>query len=411
VEGLTRKRRNLASDADAPRDGASGARAVKRVPDQRMAPVGKMNPNLMRSAGGQTAFEAGCLRVKRLLDAIARVRRFAPAFPDDGHLFAVGGAAADVAGDLAAARSRHTPHERRIGPVDPAQGKVARQRLVGGLGLGDDHQPAGVLVEAVHDAWPPNPADSAEARAAMADQGVDEGAVRVSWCGMHNQPFGLVDDDQMFILEADLQRHWLGDRDRVAILGQNYDEILAVADPSRRILQRCTRACDVAGFDQPLDPGPRQHRETQRKHAIEAHTGLVRAGTDRRRDGGGRRFSSHASAGDQGAYCRRNHFISKYGLEWMRTLKVLVVVMGIMLIGGFAVLVAVIAGRLSYKGGAPRSFAAAIDIPRGARIEAMAAGADRLVLDVVLPEGSRQLLVIDLTTGARLGIVELRTTP
>ena len=95
----------------------------------------------------------------------------------------------------------------------------------------------------------------------------------------------------------------------------------------------------------------------------------------------------------------------------MRTLKVLVVVMGIMLIGGFAVLVAVIAGRLSHKGGTPRSFAAALEIPRGARIEAMAAGADRLVLAMELPEGSRQLLVIDLMTGARVGTVELRAAP
>ena len=95
----------------------------------------------------------------------------------------------------------------------------------------------------------------------------------------------------------------------------------------------------------------------------------------------------------------------------MRTLKVLVVVMGIMLIGGFAVLVAVIAGRLSYKGGTPRSFAAALEIPRGARIEAMAAAADRLVLAMQLPEGSRQLLVIDLITGARVGTVELRAAP
>jgi len=94
----------------------------------------------------------------------------------------------------------------------------------------------------------------------------------------------------------------------------------------------------------------------------------------------------------------------------MRALKTLVVVMGIMLIGGCAALVAVIAGRLSHSS-APRSFATAIDIPRGARIEGMATGADRLVLDVVLPEGSRQLLVIDLTTGTRLGIVELRTIP
>jgi hypothetical protein len=95
----------------------------------------------------------------------------------------------------------------------------------------------------------------------------------------------------------------------------------------------------------------------------------------------------------------------------MRALKVLVVVMGIMLIGGFAGLIAVIAGRLSHSGGALRPFAAAIDIPRGARIEGVAAGADRLVLDMVLPEGGRQLLVIDLMSGARVGIVELRAPP
>jgi hypothetical protein len=94
----------------------------------------------------------------------------------------------------------------------------------------------------------------------------------------------------------------------------------------------------------------------------------------------------------------------------MRALKILVIVMGVMMIGGSAALVAVIVGRLPHKS-APPSFATAIEIPPGARIEAMAAGADRLVLDVVLPEGGRRLLVIDLTTGARLGIVELRTTP
>jgi hypothetical protein len=126
VQGLTRKPRYLGSDAAALPDSAPGARAIKGIPDQRVAAMGKMNPDLVGSAGGQTAFEAGRLRVKRMLDAIAGNRRLAPAFPDDGHLLAVGGAAADVAGDLAAARSRHTPHERRIGPVDPALGKVER---------------------------------------------------------------------------------------------------------------------------------------------------------------------------------------------------------------------------------------------------------------------------------------------
>jgi hypothetical protein len=96
----------------------------------------------------------------------------------------------------------------------------------------------------------------------------------------------------------------------------------------------------------------------------------------------------------------------------MRALKALVVVMGIMLIGGFAVLVAVIIGRVSRGGTPPRSFpVTAIDIPQGARIEAMTAGTDRLVLDLALPEDRRQLVVIDLATGARLGTIELRPAP
>ena len=99
----------------------------------------------------------------------------------------------------------------------------------------------------------------------------------------------------------------------------------------------------------------------------------------------------------------------------MRALKVLVVVMGVMLIVGFAALVAVIAGRVS-RGGAPnaatRVFSSpTIDIPRGARIEAMTSAPDRLILALVLPEGGRQLLVIDLASGARLGTIELHPSP
>jgi hypothetical protein len=96
----------------------------------------------------------------------------------------------------------------------------------------------------------------------------------------------------------------------------------------------------------------------------------------------------------------------------MRSLKVLVVVMGVMLIGGFATLVAVIAGRLSRSVSATRTFAAPpIDIPRDSRIELMTAGPDRLVLELVLPGGGRQLVIIDLATGVHLGTIELRAAP
>lgn len=99
----------------------------------------------------------------------------------------------------------------------------------------------------------------------------------------------------------------------------------------------------------------------------------------------------------------------------MRALKVLVVVMGVMLVVGFAALVVVIAGRVS-RGG-PAATAAhdfggsAMDIPRGARIEAMTAGSDRLILALELPDGGRQLVVIDLAKGVRLGTIELHQVP
>ena len=99
----------------------------------------------------------------------------------------------------------------------------------------------------------------------------------------------------------------------------------------------------------------------------------------------------------------------------MRALKILVVVMGVMLVVGFAALVAVIAGRVSRGGSAPtaaRVFASpSIDIPSDAHIEAMTVGLDRLVIALALPEGGRQLLVIDLATGVRLGTIQLHPVP
>lgn len=143
------------------------------------------------------------------------------------------------------------------------------------------------------------------------------------------------------------------------------------------------------------------------EHTIEALPGLAGPGTN-----GGR-----SDAGRSRCSCHDHAFLSyeqpnRSTLNRMRALKILVVVMGIMLIGGFAILVAVVAGRLGRSGNAARSFTATtIDIPLDARIEAMTAGTDRLVLDLVLPEGRRQLVVIDLGTGTRLGTIDLRTAP
>jgi hypothetical protein len=100
----------------------------------------------------------------------------------------------------------------------------------------------------------------------------------------------------------------------------------------------------------------------------------------------------------------------------MRALKILVVVMGIMLVVGFAALIAIVAGRMSRGGSAPAAAARpfgsrAIEIPRGSHIEAMTAGPDRLVLVLSLSDGGQQLLIIDMATGSRLGTIELQPAP
>ena len=138
----------------------------------------------------------------KALEAIAGDRRLASPAADDGHLLAVRRMAADVAHDLAAGRLRHAPNKGGISAIDAALSKIARQRLMRRLGLGDDDQPACVLVEPVHDARPAHPADPGEAGAAMRNQRIDEGAVRMSRRRVDDEPGRLVDDDQMCILVA-----------------------------------------------------------------------------------------------------------------------------------------------------------------------------------------------------------------
>jgi uncharacterized protein DUF6476 len=99
----------------------------------------------------------------------------------------------------------------------------------------------------------------------------------------------------------------------------------------------------------------------------------------------------------------------------VRALKILVVVMGVMLVGGFAALVAVIAGRVAHRGtaAAPAALAPAapVDLPAGARVESLGVGADRLAVAIVLPDGARQILIIDLSTGRALAAIPLGAAP
>jgi hypothetical protein len=133
--------------------------------------------------------------------------------------------------DGAALAVRHAPDQGHVAAPHRASsaviGELLGQRFVRAIVLGRHHQPGGVLVEPVHDAGALDAADPGKAGPAMGDQCIHQRAGLVPGGGMHHQPFGLVDDDDVVVLVDDIERdslaRWLGgnrfrhvDCDRIA---------------------------------------------------------------------------------------------------------------------------------------------------------------------------------------------------
>jgi len=98
----------------------------------------------------------------------------------------------------------------------------------------------------------------------------------------------------------------------------------------------------------------------------------------------------------------------------LRTLKILVAAMGVMLVIGVVMLAVAIAGRLAHRPPPPPAAAFTappLTLPQGASIERMSAGPDRIVLEVLLSDGSAELVEIELATGRLLGVIPLKEAP
>lgn len=100
-------------------------------------------------------------------------------------------------------------------------------------------------------------------------------------------------------------------------------------------------------------------------------------------------------------------------------LKAIVVILGLMILAGLTLMGAILAGRFAHHAparpdaaaAAPGYAAPAIDLPAGAQVDRMTIGGDRLVLDIALPGGARELVILDLATGRRLGTIPLHRSP
>ena len=111
---------------------------------------------------------------------------------------------------------------------------------------------------------PPDAADPGEARAAMRQERVDERPLRVAGRRMHDHPRRLVDDDQVRVLEADVER----DRLRLRLGGfgfrQEHGDDRAGSGARCRVAQHPAAAFDAPVEDQLLQAAARQLRQKLR---------------------------------------------------------------------------------------------------------------------------------------------------
>jgi hypothetical protein len=98
----------------------------------------------------------------------------------------------------------------------------------------------------------------------------------------------------------------------------------------------------------------------------------------------------------------------------MRALRLLVIVLGVLLVGGtLALVVAIIVRSPRPSESRPSDsvklpYDAVVDLPAGAVVQSIQPAGDRVLLHLVLPSGRQQIVVLDASSGGRRGTIELR---
>src|SRR5689334_7939361 len=176
-------------------------RAIDGIAEEGMASMGEVDPDLMGPAGLELAGQEARHRLSVLavesFPHLIMGHGLAAALAH-GHLLAGLRMPVDRRIDRAAMTVRDAPGEGEIAAphlAGPAMiGELRRERGMGAVILGDDHQPGRVLVEPVHDAGPLHTPNARKARAAMGDQRVHQRATGVPRCRMDDEARRLVYD-------------------------------------------------------------------------------------------------------------------------------------------------------------------------------------------------------------------------
>ncbi len=303
---------------------------------------------------------------------------------------------------------RHAPDEGEIAALQRAGaaviGELRGQPPVRAVGLGDDHQAGGVLVEPVHDARPLHAADAGQAVAAMGDQRVDQRARPVAGGRMHDEAARLVDDDEVVVLVDDGERDGLafGLR-RLRPRGTADGDRLAGVDAVAGIADRAPADRDFAVEDEGFQSRPRQIADFRREEAVEPFTRLALGDDD---------FSlrscvtvmTHQSSDDEAP-------LDPAAARIVAKVRWLMLISGLATVLGIAVVIGVIGYRFyRVEGSAATAAEVTARLPKGAKIVGIAVAGDRIAVTVD-NAGTIEILTFDVRTLKAAGRLKFATEP
>lgn len=245
----------------------------------------------------------------------------------------------------------------------------------------------------------------------MGDKRVDERARPVARRRVHHETGGLVDDDEMLVLVNNIERNLFPLRNRR--FRRRYGQLIRIAgfDPQIRLNYRSPGLRRVTLLDQGLHARTAQVRYVRGNEPVQplAIVGLGSldgealgriAGID----------CAHSSERPQMAEPETSTQTvpgTVFSPRQVRMLKWAVIIMGVMLVGGFALVMGAIvyqASNLGESASAPVATSSsevvrALNVPPGMSVTQLALGDNRLAVYLSGPGGS-EIRIIDLGTGA-----------